>query len=478
MTSLKLHRWLGLLTAIWFVVVGASGLLLNYKDTRLMRQATIPEEWLPERLAETARSLLIRHWRQNRAQPERMIAAGWRGLWITESYGQHWTPARFPGGGVPLIYGLIADEDGDWRELHLASDLGVLRSEDGGLNWRPFALEGKRVTAIERAGADGKLIGVVDRNQAFELDLASNQVSWLTLARPDLAALTPDETLARVLGNLHLGSGLLPGRWTARLNDLAAIAMVALPLLGMLMWAGRLRSNTRRQIFRIHVYALGFLAAVPLIYLAITGAYYAHFSQLLPWASGISLPRADLPAASRLATWDDELSAIAGWPGYPNRLTIATRAGLLTSEDGGKTWRGEVTSRGQIRGVWGLRRAGSELHAFGARNAVCAASACRDAEFGRQMIADAALTADGATLWIGHHGAHGGETAASINAVMPSLEGVPLQYVVNNLHSFLLFAGTVNWAFTDAGAIAILMAIATGVWRWFVILRRRRAEKG
>ena len=59
------------------------------------------------------------------------------------------------------------------------------------------------------------------------------------------------------------------------------------------------------------------------------------------------------------------------------------------------------------------------------------------------------------------------------NLPMPELAGVPVQFVVNQIHSTGLFFGDNKRWVNDVGAAAIALMLLTGLVRAFVLLRRR-----
>ena len=42
----KIHRWIGLVAALWLFILGITGIFLDHDEWRWLRQTEVPESWL------------------------------------------------------------------------------------------------------------------------------------------------------------------------------------------------------------------------------------------------------------------------------------------------------------------------------------------------------------------------------------------------------------------------------------------------
>ena len=483
-----LHRWVGLGAALWLAVVGITGFLLDHKDWRWMRQATVDERWLPESLAKTARDLLVRFYQVERGNPASRVAAGWRGAWFSRDGGQSWTPSRFEGtAGTLLVYAL--EPDFEQGRVWLATDDGVWLSEDAGAVYRRHALPDQRVTSLSRGIESGSLLTVINRSSVVMLGKAdAKQFTRLQLSEP-LSPALKDEGLARLLVNLHLGWGLLPSPWNMLLNDLVAWGFVLLPLTGCVVWLRRRRSRRAdaavvrtafsRWWLRGHVYLLGIVLLAPLGYFAASGVLLVH-RELRAEVDSIRINPGFLPPGYR-AGWRNEIASVIVTGGAQPKMLVATRRGLFSTTDGGASWRAESLAGKPFGAVFGLRRAGDDIFVIGAVGGRCVPDdVCKPVAGLHGMVSDVAVLSPGETVTISHHGIQPLMTSAlaaapaheHANLPMPELAGVPVQFVVNQIHSTSLFFGDNKRWVNDVGAAAIALMLLTGLVRGVVLLRR------
>lgn len=450
-----LHRWTGLAAGVWLAVVGGTGVLLDHKDWRWMRQSILPDSWASESLIQTARGLLIRQYQIDPADPGHRIASGWRGVWVTFDGGAHWTAARFGASGhdpVPLVFALETARD--WRTVLLGTDDGVMRSDDGGVTYRLAGLAGHTVNGLARTSQTDHWLAVLDRSVLVDWQPAEAGAT-VGLSPPPTNLLSATEGLGRFFSNLHLGSGLLPGtRSTLIWNDLAGIGMVVLPVTGLLYWLGLWRGG----LGRAHGWWIGAPLVVPLVYLTVTGVYLGHRGSLAPILSGVQISRDLLPAAYRFGDgWDGEIAAAIPLPPDDARVAIATRHGLFLYDRSSSAW--SLMSRGAF---WGARRLNDELVAFGVRDMRCgiAPAVCVAAtEPGPHMVSDAAVFPGGTLVWVGHDVGQGDATP------LPMLPGVPLQFVINQIHRATIPFAAASPLVTDAAAVALLVSVVSGIAR-------------
>lgn len=483
----KLHRWIGLGAAIWLAVVGGTGLLLDHKDWRWMRQATVDERWLPVSLGRTARDLLVRFYQIDPGNPATRVAAGWRGAWYTLDAGATWLPSRFEGiETTPLVYSL--EPEFESGHIWLATDDGVWYSENAGNSYRRHALPGQRVTGLSRGLHSDSLLAVVDRSTIVTLIKADGtRIRPWMLATPQ-DAMPRHETLGRLLVNLHLGWGLLPNPWGLLLNDYAAAGFTLLPITGLVIWGSRRRARPTaarpvpltRWLLRIHVYLLGLALVLPATYFAASGVLLVHRE----WRSAVDAVRVEaalLPPGYRTDAWRHEISSVISAPGTPSRVLAATRRGLFSTTDNGNSWQAVTLGNQRLGAVFGLRRAGNDVFVIGASSARCSPDGdCRAIAGPHGMVSDIALLQPGELATVSHHGIQRLAAGTAPGAhdhpevPLPTLPGVPWQFVINQIHSTgLIFGDNKRWA-NDIGAAAILLMLVTGLIRGVALFRRRQ----
>lgn len=395
-TLQRIHRWVGLASALWLSVLGLTGFVLDHRDWRWLWQPAVPLHWLPSDIAHKSLQRIISLYRILPSEPAETvrIAAGRAGLWWTHDGGQHWSRGRFEGmstrnrpdtrsttGDSPQVLALVPDPQYGEQRLWAATDDGVWRSDDGGRHFQRQVLAGHLVSALTTTAQDintGVLLGVVDRSRVFRLRTTPPaRINWLTLRAPNATQLPNHITLSRFVHDLHFGRGIFTGATSLWFNDLTAISLISLPLTGLLFWilprywkrqrqvsqadvtaelpSATVRRHTLRWLYRLHAPLFGILTLVPVIYLSLTGILLDHQRDLGRWMHSLHLTNAWLPPVYALHSWQGEIFAIAGDPQATNTLSLGTRLGLFTSTDSGRHWQRDPTVSGF---VWSLRRIG------------------------------------------------------------------------------------------------------------------------
>lgn len=224
MTLHKLHKWTGLLATTWLCVLGATGFLLDHRDWRWMWFSTVPEHLMPESVNSLSRTV-IQIFQVNPDRLMHQVAAGSRGLWVTEDGGTTWRRTRLLGdtSGHLQVFAVEPDPERGWDRLWIGTDDGLWISEDGGDTIEKAGMTGLKVTALSAVAGDGVLYGAVDRSRAFHLPTKKpDEAIWLRLQRPKPEVLPPQIALLRLGHDLHVGQGLFAGTTSLLLNDLAA----------------------------------------------------------------------------------------------------------------------------------------------------------------------------------------------------------------------------------------------------------------
>ena len=291
------------------------------------------------------------------ADPSIRVTGGPRGLWFSRDAGASWQPAAFPGGIQTQVLAIEPDPALGWKRLWFATDDGVYLSEDSGASVRPASLSGEYVTSLAAGSSPDEMIGVIDRSQVFRFTTADPaKITRIALAPPAPEAHPAWVGFNRFMRDLHFGKGVFDPLSSLVMNDIGGIAMLILPLTGLLYWAlpkwwrYRLRRTARRGtskatkkatirwLFRVHSATLGIVSVLMMIYLSVSGIFVEHGRELGAWMRSIHVPQSYLPRIYGMPSWDGWVEAIVAYPGKPDRFTIGNRIGLFTTDDGGQTW--------------------------------------------------------------------------------------------------------------------------------------------
>ncbi len=494
MTLHKLHKWAGLLSAVWLCVLGATGFLLDHKEWRWMWFSTVSERVLPESVTSLSRTV-IQILQVNPDRPMHQVAAGSRGLWVTEDGAKSWQRTRVIGdeGGQVQVFAVEPDPEHGWNRLWIGTDDGLWMSEDGGRTLEKAGMEGQRITALTAGADDLEAYGVVDRSRVFRLRTDEpDRPDWFRFEAPAADALPRQISLRRLVIDLHVGNGLFARNTSLLLNDIASLGLCALALSGVFYWGfpkywrhrrrngGQIRVETKRKIliwlFRLHGPLIGLCAAVPLLYLAITGILFGHL-ELGDWLGRVRIPAMFHPPVYHLNVWDGWIEAVIGYPGQPEKLSIGTRVGLFTSEDGGRTWSAEQAGTERISAARRLRRFGERLYIGGWMGGGSylrqqdKAGWLKLSDRHANMARDITPLEDGQIGWL-HQGKtvvmtdRAGQVRGQIDLTQPMEDGVPWYYVLSQLHDGLIFWKHWKWL-NDLFAALATTLVVTGLIRWW-----------
>lgn len=531
-----IHKWAGLIGAVWLAVLGMTGFLLNQDGWRVLQQATAPQ-WLTSRqLAGSAARNVVRILQIDPVDPARQIAAGPRGLWRSTDGGGTWSPARFEDGATPQIFAIEADAALGWGRLWIGSDNGLYVSTDTGATAQASGLAGERVTALARGATPNEMLGVIDKSKVFRFDPdAVSKIETLELAPLPQEARPTEVRLHRFLRSLHFGRGLFGVSTSRLINEAGGLAMFALALTGLIYWGfGKMwrmkakagvrsmspeaKRTTLAWLYRMHAATIGVLLSPVLLYMALTGVVVDHDRELGGWLRSIVTPRAVLTPAFKLASWDERIDAIVGYPGAPGVFSVGNMFGMFTTADSGESWAREEDSQGKpIGGASRIRRIGDRVAIMAgngstalirsddlsSREAALAPPGGGDAGMGREAgshegahrpdgagrapdrplqrrmdgggmdarFAPSDATAfEGGLLW--RAGAKlvvtdlEGERLKMLDATPPDEPGVPMFMWLRSLHTGMLFWSEWRWVNDLFATLAVFLTL-TGLIRWW-----------
>lgn len=389
----------------------------------------------------------------------------------------------------PWVYSIVEDSLVGWGALWMATDDGVWVSYDGGKNARNIALRGFVVSAMAKASGPDELIGVVGRSAVFRLRTGGGKpVDWLNINPVSASELPEKSNLSRFTHDLHFGRGLFSGIGSLLINDIGGITLAVLSITGFLLWLlpkrwkekkpggdCKPRKKTMRQLFSLHATVFGLISITPIVYLSITGIVMNHRDILGRWMRSVEINRTWLTPAYKMQSWDDEIYSIVGYHEKPNKLSLGTRTGMYTTNDGGSIWKRETLPGAKTDFVWFLRRMGNDIF-ISPTLMKSGSEPWRFVNGAGLMPSDVTKTVDGKMVWKTYKGVML-ETVEgkfiNMNTFLPLNPGVSWFYVLDGLHSGLLIHPQWKWV-NDIVAIMAILLCATGFRRW---LRRKRGRR-
>ncbi len=474
------HKWAGIVAALWLFVLGITGVLLDHHEWRWLNQISVPQSWSSERVAFLVPGTPIRH---IAADNGRMVGASERGAWYTDD-GQVWTAIDFVGmPGQPQTNGIATLADGGFAQTWLATDEGLWRlSLDGASAFRA-GLQGQHLTALSAGSDDNELVTIADKSDIVIWD-RSEQTARILDLEPRVSGLSDTVALHRFVMDMHFGRALLPGDWGILLNDIGGIAMAVLSLTGILYWlvtrpgrrkgmSMRTQRNSMRWLFRFHAPVIGLVGLIPILYLSLTAFPLNHIYGFIEWAEGRTLDRASLPPAYRAASLDHEIESIVAIPGE-ERMLVATRYGVLETRNEGRSWHVEETlpvERGS--GGANLFRVGDVVFAgYGAEENF--AQRPGSAEWTQLEGTGFALTTgarDGDTLFLKNSRAIYSGSGIDSNFADTGIDylaaapGTPLFLYIVDIHVGLVLHSEFKWANDLFAGLALILALS-GPFMW------------
>ncbi len=486
----RLHKWVGLSAAAWLVVLASTGFLLDHRDSwRWLWQDGVALTWMPHQLAHKASSEPFKLYQIDPLNHADHITGGQSGLWWSSDAGQTWQASHFIDRiQAPQVYAALFTVSDSSSEMWLATDIGVWHSEDSGRTVHVFALAGKRITALTQGEAGNSLLGVADRSEVFRLNTRPASLVWARLSPVSQAELPSSITLSRFVRDLHYGRGLFTAPLSMLWSDLAAIALLVLPLTGLLFFYLPRRWRRKKQqgaevdhrhkrisirwLFRLHAPLFGVLACIPLLYLAITGIILDHSDGFANWLKSTNVTRSWQTPVYTLNSWQDEISSIVGYIAEPGKFSLGTRLGLYTTTDNGQHWQREHLPSGDAWYIWSLRRSGDQifLGGMGGPNLLKEGQGSWQVAKGTGHMPTDMVRLSEHDWWVkGHHGIKLGSLTQGFHdeaIVLPRLGFAPWFYVLDGLHSGLIFHEQWKWL-NDLFALAAIFLVITGLLRWW-----------
>jgi hypothetical protein len=273
-----LHRWLGVIAALFIILFAASGIILNHRS--FFSGVDINRRYLPK-------TYHYHNWNLSSLKsatpisPDSLLIYGNTGIWITDSLLSHFEP--FDKGlnrGIDNRRTSVIRKTADGTFLAgTMSGLFYLEKDQ----WLPVALPSKekRITGITE---NEEAIWVMTRSELVRLTPMNDGFKAALQPLPFPADFKRETSLFRALWVIHSGKILgLPGKL---LVDLMGIIMIFLSITGIIwfiapdmMKALKDRITTRKRLVRINRFSfkwhnlIGIWSLVFLIVLTVTGMF-------------------------------------------------------------------------------------------------------------------------------------------------------------------------------------------------------------
>ena len=479
-----IHKWMGLIAAFWLIILGATGFLLDHRDTwRWLWQSGVSEIWINNAVVDKSKKGQIRLYQINPNKPEQHVAGGLTGLWWSDNAGKNWLRTMFIGAEkAPMISTVLFNSE---NKLWIASDDGLWLSVNDGKSARQVGLKGLWISSLSITRTI--LTGVVERTRIFNYSIETKQFKFLEIKHINTASLPEAISLSRFTRDIHYGRGIFDIPLSLLWNDLSAIAMIVLPLSGFLFYwlpkrwrrnihkkkiTHKYKKQSMRWLFRLHGPTFGLLSAIPFIYLSLTGILLDHAKELRGWMKSIQVTRSFQTPVYDLKNWQGEIYGIVNYVGNPTKFSIGTRLGLFTTEDNGKKWQRDKVLGSKALFVWTLRRHGNNIYigGMGEPNMM---------KLGEQpwlpikgvghMPSDITIDNNSNIIWKSRHGLMSGNTKDDFthqHTHLPVTDYVPWFYVMNGFHSGMLIHTQWKWINDLVSVLAIFLVI-TGLIRWW-----------
>lgn len=485
----KLHLWFGLIGGLWIIVLGVTGLMLDHRDDwGWAWRMHVPQTLMPDHTYEVLKN---RHIMLAQADPDNSdlwIVGGPTGVWQSTDNAESWSSIAFEGlNASPMVFSIVLDSEKRGERIWLATDDGLwkINGNDAERNAVRAGLEGRYLTALDNGAVPGSLVAIENRSDLLLWsETTPDTFTRITTEEVVVSGLPEEVSMSRFLFDMHLGRSFMQRTWNMTMNDIGAIAMIMMTLTGVLHWYLRKRwkggggptKNTKHRIFQylynFHAPTFGMLVIIPLLYLSATGIVFDHRNALIRPLASTKVDRELLPDVYDFGTLHREISHVIAYPGEPDKFTIGTRLGVLTSRDRGESWRRETGEPISPGFVWSLKRHGTDLFLGG----LGGPSFSRPLN-GDQwamipglmgMPSDAAISDDiwyvisGPSMFVGD--IKSGVTAAPFN--VPIKDRIPLMLLMFELHNGKIIGPWTRWALDIMAVFMIFMTITGPILWW------------
>ncbi|GKT11460.1 MAG: hypothetical protein ISEC1_P0424 [Thiomicrorhabdus sp.] len=446
----KLHQKAGIIAGLFLLILSLTGFFLNHDQWKFQYHWTLPNSILPDAVVQADKKLFQTKTTQAN-NPNWWVTAGLRGAFVSQDGGLSYQQTS-----NHQFYAL------SWldKDLYAATEDGLYKSLDSGLNWRRIALEGQWINALAIDG--NNLLVSVDKSKLLLLNPFGEV---LKEAGVDLPAteLAEGITLSRFVRDFHYGRGFLDDGWSLLLNDIATWILLFSALSGFFIWwslrqakkihrASRSKMQLVKKTMSVHSHSLVLLALPFLMLFAITGILLDHSKFFNPYLKEITWSQSTLPpvySSLREDIWSIDIESL---PSEKLTYRIGNRYGVYESPDL-KDWK-KVSNGFAYR----MKRLGDTLYVSG----MGSPPRSYNEQGGWQIIKAPGMfrdtyQQDQAQVYFGGHG--------QTDKQVPLLENSTFYSIMLTLHDGTFFAEWWVWV-NDFASILLILLLVTGFMRW------------
>ena len=362
----KIHRWIGLVAALWLFLIGITGIFLDHDEWRWLRQTEVPESWLSSSMMRYLPATVMRYVVVDQKDSDHWIGGSERGMWRTIDRGLNWNKLHFPNNQHPQVNRLAKLNIDEVQTVVLATDDGLWMMKGLNSDIERLALQGRFINMVSPGSDDNEVIGVDNFGKIFRLNINQpTEIEFIDLDETKIIGLPEHVNMYKFLFDLHFGYGLFSRKISTWINDFGGIALMILSMTGFLSWYLQRRWRRKKHlapsrdkrilfsksVYRMHAPIIGLLGIIPILYLSVTGILFNHILAFIDWGEKIDIERTKLPYVWRYESIKGEIDQVVAYPDSPDRMSISTRYGILNTNDGGLTWaRDSITDpeRGQL----------------------------------------------------------------------------------------------------------------------------------
>ena len=184
----KIHRWIGLVAALWLFILGITGIFLDHDEWRWLRQTEVPESWLSSSMMRYLPATVMRFVAVDKNDSDSWLGGSERGLWVTDDRGINWEKLEFPNGQNPQVTRFAKMDINSQQVIILATDDGLWIMNGFGSEIQRLALKGRFINMVSLGSQSDEIIGVLNFEKIFRMNI--NQPSSIEFIDLDETTIT------------------------------------------------------------------------------------------------------------------------------------------------------------------------------------------------------------------------------------------------------------------------------------------------
>lgn len=485
----NIHKWFGLIGGIWILVLGFTGLMLDHRDDWGWAWRThVPNAIIPNHTVDALKTRHITLAQANPNNDQHWVIGGPTGLWLSKDGTKTWNALEFENlKSSPMVFSIVLDTALGWEKIWFATDDGIWSFMPQSTNKlvKHEGLKGRYLTALDNGSEPQNFVVIEDRSDiVFWSADTKSEVKSISTNQTKVSGLPEKVGWSRFLFDMHLGRSFFDRSYNMMMNDFGALAMIVLSVTGFLQWyfvrrwrgKSQISTETKKSIFKTlynsHAPIIGLLSLFPIIYLSFTGIIMDHRNEWMMPLVRNQISRDILPNVYDFGSLNKEISHVIAYPDNEKKLTVGTRLGVLTTNDGGAEWEREKGNPMSPGFVWSLKRQGNQLF-FGGLGGPSFVRNLSDTNWSmidglRGMPSDATVSNNqwyaisGANMFIGD--TTSGMSASPFN--IPIMSYQPLMLLMFELHNGKIIATWFKYILDILAIFTIVMAITGPILWW------------